>query len=479
MTIQLLTGIALSLTLSAGAQRARPNVLFLFADDLACDGLAALGNREIISPNMDGIVRSGVSFANTYNMGGWNGAISIASRSQLITGRYLWNTHRIEGGKYAAQLANREMWPQVMKDAGYKTFMTGKWHMTAIKPEQVFDQVALSRIGGMPGDTPAGYNRPLAKEDDWLPWDKSQGGYWSEGEHWSEKQADATIRYIEQNKEAKEPLFIYCAFNAPHDPRQSPKEFVDLYPVEKIGIPENFLSEHPFNKAMGAGRDLRDERLAPFPRTPYAIRKHRQEYYAIISHLDTQIGRILTALHENGLAENTLIILTSDNGLAMGSHGLLGKQSMYDHSMKIPLVISGCGLPAGRVHKELVYLQDLVPTLYQIAGIAKPAHDEFSSLLPIIEDREGAHGRDAVYGAYMMKQRMIRNERYKLFLIPDARQVYLFDMMVDPLETINLYGESQYDAEVRRLALRYRQLAVESGDTFDLTACFPDIFRDH
>ncbi len=474
----LLTGLALGLTLAAGAApKAKPNVLFLFVDDLTYDGLAALGNREIHSPNMDGIVRSGVSFANTYNMGGWSGAISIASRSQLITGRYLWNTRRIEGDGYAGQLSGRELWPQVMKDAGYKTYMTGKWHMTAVRPEQVFDQVDLPRIGGMPKDTRKGYDRPRSPDDNvWLPWDKRRGGYWSEGEHWSEKQADVTVRYIEQNKDSKEPLFIYCAFNAPHDPRQSPEEFVDMYAVDEILLPVNYLPEHPCNEAMGAGRELRDERLAPFPRTPYAIRKHRQEYYALISHLDVQIGRILKALKESGMDKNTLIVLAADNGLAVGSHGLLGKQSMYDHSMKIPLVISGCGLPAGRVQKELVYLQDLVPTVYQITGIRKPAHVEFSSLLPVIQRKRGAKGRDAVYGAYLEKQRMVRDGRYKLFLIPEARKAYLFDLVADPHETNDLYGQSRYAETVRRLASRYVQLAAESGDTFDVAAFFPELF---
>lgn len=458
-------------------EQKKPNVLFLFVDDMTYDGLNILGNKEIISPNLDKLITSGVRFSNTYIMGGWNGAISIASRSQLITGRYLWNTYQAEKSGYETELANQEMWPQAMKNAGYKTFQTGKWHMKAITPQQLFDKTVKVR-GGMPKDTPDAYNRPATKNDTiWTPWDQSKGGYWSEGKHWSEILADETIAYMEENRSSKQPLFLFCAFNAPHDPRQAPKEYVDLYRTDSLSIPENFLPIHPLCEEMGSGKTLRDERLAPFPRTPYSIQKHRQEYYALITHLNTQIGRILEVLRKNGMDKNTLIVFAADNGLSVGHHGLLGKQSMYDHSMKVPLVFCGLGLPQGEVRTQLTYLQDLVPTVYDLAGIKKPVHLDFISQIDVLKNSKSASKRDAVYAAYLQNaQRMVTDGRYKLFFIPAAKEVYLFDLKNDPLEVKNLFGNPEYAKVVQKLSAQYLKLSKESGDTFNLAAIYPQLF---
>lgn len=457
----------------------KPNVLFLFVDDLTFDGLNVLGNSDVISPNLDRLISTGVSFSNTYIMGGWNGAISIASRSQLITGRYLWNTRRAEKTKYEEEVANKEMWPQVMKKAGYKTFQTGKWHMTAVTAAQMFDKAVKVR-GGMPADTKDAYNRPLGRDDTaWTPWDKSKGGYWSEGKHWSEILADETINYMEENKNSGEPLFMFCSFNAPHDPRQSPREYVDMYDVDKISLPENFMPVHPLCEQMRSGKGLRDERLAPFPRTSYAVRKHLQEYYALITHLDAQVGRILEALRKTGLDKNTLIVFAGDNGLSVGHHGLLGKQSMYDHSVKVPLAFCGLDLPKGEVRDQLVYLQDLVPTVYDLVGIEKPAHLDFVSQVDILKHPKKKSQRKVVYSAYLQSaQRMVTDGHYKLFFIPAAKKVYLFDLEKDPLEMKDLFGDAKYQKIVKRLLKGYLEEAEASGDTFDLPAVYPDLFED-
>ncbi len=469
----------------------KPDILFLFVDDMTYDGLNALGNSQIISPNMDKIVKSGVSFVNNYNMGGWNGAISQASRTQLMTGMYVWNAFEAQGDRFSSLVEQRAMWPQVMQDAGYKTYHTGKWHMWYVKPGDIFQEVELTR-GGMPSDhyvfkaptngvnnTYLGYERPLSRDDDsWQPWDKSNGGYWVGEKHWSEEQADVLIGYIERNKESEQPLFMTCAFNAPHDPRQSPQEFVEMYDVDQIALPESFQAEHPYMVEMGCGKDLRDEELAPWPRTEYSIQKHRQEYYALISHLDVQIGRIMEALEKSGRADKTLIVFAADNGIAIGSHGLMGKQSMYDHSLKVPLVFAGCGLPKGEVRTQLTYMQDLVPTVMEIAGVEKPESMDFISELNVARDGALASNHDALYGAYLDVQRMVRDERYKLLLIPKAKKVYLFDLEKDPAETVNLYGQRKYNKIVKRLVAKYLATGKQAGEMYDITDSFPELFAE-
>ncbi len=469
----------------------RPDVLFIFIDDLTFNGLNALGDKEIISPNMDKLVNSGVKFVNNYNMGGWNGAISQASRTQLITGMTIWNAYKQqEDNKFADIKAKRTLWPQVMSDAGYQTYHTGKWHMSHVSPGQIFDKVeGLS--GGMMKDyyvfkaptngvpnTYLGYERPLSRDDNsWQPWDKSNGGYWKEdGEHWSVKQANFLINYMEANKDSEKPLFMSIAFNAPHDPRQSPKEFVDMYDIDKIKIPKSFQPEHPDMELMGCGKTLRDEELAPWPRTEYAVQKHRQEYYALITHLDVQIGRIMEELQKTGRADNTLIVFSADNGLAIGKHGLWGKQNMYEHSLKVPLVFSGLDLPKGETRKQLTYMQDLVPTVLEIAGIEKPSNMDFVSELNVVKDGKQPSNHEAIYGGYLDVQRMVRNERYKLFMIPKAKSVMLFDVVKDPDETKNLYGNPKYADEVKKLAAQYLMTSKKAGDIYDIPAIFPEIF---
>ena len=242
-------------------------------------------------------------------------------------------------------------------------------------------------------------------------------------------------------------------------------------------MPENFQSEHPLKELMGCPETMRDERLAPFPRTEYAVRKHRQEYYAIITHLDREIGRIMDQLKKSGLDENTLVIFAADNGLACGHHGLMGKQNVYEHSMRVPLVFSGCGIPENEKRDCLCYMQDLVPTVYDIAGIETPKHVDFRSLVSVLED-VGAEHYPAVYGAYRTHQRMVRNDRYKLVFIPEARTVYLFDLLDDPQEMHNLYGKQGYDKAVAELVEIYKKLAQETGDTQlkRMPELYPELF---
>ena len=459
------------------AQDAKPNVIFIFADDMTYEGAHGLGNPELKTPNIDRLIAGGTTFVNTFNMGGWGGAISVSSRSMLITGRYLWNSKALADSKYRAPDEARELWPQKMKDAGYQTWMTGKWHIDCVTPQQLFDQTKDVRPGGCPPTTEAQYFRPKSRDDNsWQPWDTSFGGYWSGGRHWTEVQTDDVVNYIESHKDSKTPFFMYCAFNAPHDPRQSPREFVDMYDVDQIALPVNFQPEHPLKELMGCPMSMRDEKMAPFPRTEYAVKKNRQEYYAIISHFDYHLGRILDEIEKSGIAKNTIIILAADNGLSCGQHGLMGKQNMYDHSVRVPLVFCGKGIPKGEKRYCLNYMQDLVPTVYELAGIEKPQDMQFRSLVPVLKNPK-AERLPYVYGAFTASdQRMVRNKDYKLFFIPKANTIYLFDMKKDPYETNNLAGDPKYAPVIKALAKEYAVLAREAGDKLDMRKYYPDLF---
>ena len=261
--------LTLSLT-SCTHKKEAPNILFILADDQSYQTVNEFGEQEVITPTIDELARQGTIFTAAYNMGGWNGAICIASRTMFNTGRFLWRAEQLDY-KLDSLAESGMIWSMEMEKLGYDTYMTGKWHVK-IKPEDIFTYSGTERPG-MPKDTPQGYNRPKDENDkEWLPWDKSFGGFWEGGTHWSEVVADETIDFLDIASKSSRPFFMYVAFNAPHDPRQSPKEYVDMYPLENISIPGSFLPEYPYKDKMGCGPDLRDEQLTPFPERNMQLR---------------------------------------------------------------------------------------------------------------------------------------------------------------------------------------------------------------
>ena len=453
----------------------QPNILFIFADDQCFDTLREWGNDEIETPNLDRLARSGVTFQRAYNMGSWSGAVCVASRTMLNTGRFLWRAHEVHPHLENERSEGR-FWSEHMRSAGYETYFSGKWHVGKEKIAQAaFDHVRHVRPG-MPNQTPAGYNRPIeGQPDKWSPYDTKFDGFWKGGKHWSEVLGDDAVDYLEHAAGQDKPFFMYLAFNAPHDPRQSPKEFVDKYPLQNISMPENFLPEYPFKDYIGAGPNLRDEKLAPFPRTEYAVKVNRQEYYAIITHMDQQIGRILDALEKTGKKEDTYIFYSADHGLAVGQHGLLGKQNMYDHSVRVPFIVSGPGLEAGRRVQTPVYIQDITASSLDLAGVEKPKHVEFTSVMPVARGETDKHAYDAIYGAYLQLQRSVTMDGYKLIVYPKAARTRLYNLLEDPLERKDLANDQEHKKTKQKLFRRLLELQEQMGDELDLKSVFASL----
>ncbi|MBE0655526.1 MAG: sulfatase-like hydrolase/transferase, partial [Bacteroidales bacterium] len=342
----------------------KPNILLFYVDDVTYTAVHALGNNEIITPNLDKMVESGVTFTHAYNMGSWTGAVCIASRAMMNTGRFLW---RAEASNYDEMVGRGEIWSQLLKKGGYNTYMAGKWHVQskALDVEKLFNQLGhvhegnpgnaytghkwdfvngvkeLEKqygVGSSNGIVPVGYNqimpfgfnRPLSPADTaWQPWNKQLGGYWEGGKHWSEVLGNDAVAFLNSAKENDDPFFMYLAFNAAHYLRQSPKEYIDMYSLKNISLPESYLPVYPYRSdSIDQYFGQTDLILAPFPRSEYAMKVHRQEYYALITHMDHEIGRILDALEKSGKADNTYIFFTADQGVAVGDHGMMGKQNM-------------------------------------------------------------------------------------------------------------------------------------------------------
>jgi arylsulfatase A-like enzyme len=263
----------------------------------------------------------------------------------------------------------------------------------------------------------------------------------------SELFTDAAVNFLRDYK-GDRPFAMYIAYTAPHDPRTPPEEYRRMYPPEKVKLPRNFLPQHPFDNGE---LKIRDENLAPFPRTPEVIRRHIAEYYGMITHLDAQIGRVFDALAQTRRQDNTIIVFAGDNGLAVGQHGLMGKQNMYDHSIRVPLIMAGPGVPKGKRMQAMCYLLDIFPTLCDLTGVPTPSTVEGRSLVPVL--RGNAGGRETIFAAYRNLMRSVRTDRWKLnvYFVQGKRTVQLFDLRSDPWEMQDLADERDQSERVREM----------------------------
>ena len=442
----------------AGAQSAhaqRPNILFLFADDMRSTTIHALGNDGIITPNLDQLVRSGTSYINNYIMGGTSGAVSMPSRAMLMTGRYLFSLDR-EGQSIPRE---HTLMGETLKNAGYQTFGIGKWHNGQQAFNRGFGDGREIFFGGMADH----WNVPVYDYDlsgeyaARIPYTVSfetqqvayrNADHITSGKHSSELFSDQAIEFINRY-DGKNPFFMYVAYMAPHDPRVMPQKYMDMYDTAKIELPANFMPEHPFDN--GEMR-IRDEVLLGFPRDKAEVKNEILRYYAMITHLDEQIGRVVEALMSKGLYENTIIVFAADNGLAIGQHGLLGKQNLYEHSIKVPLVFAGKGFEAGKKEEGFTYLQDIFPTLCELTDTPVPPSVESQSVL-------SRKKREVMYYAYRHLQRAVRQDDFKLieYHVNGVETIQLFDLKNDPMELINLASQPRYSKKVNGMQKLMRE----------------------
>lgn len=434
----------------------RPNVLFLMSDDQRADALSAAGHPDVRTPALDRLALRGTWFERAYCMGSNSGAVCQPSRAMVLTGRSLY---RIPGAP-ADPGTPVALLPELFRAAGYATFGTGKWHNGRDWFARGFEDGAAIFFGGMgshtelavhdydpSGEFPGDARRPI-------------------GAFSSEAFADAAVRFL-AGHDGSRPFFLYVSFTAPHDPRTPPPEYRARYDPERLALPPNFLPLHPFDNGEMV---VRDERLAPWPRTAEVVREHLADYYAMIEHLDAQVGRVLAALESSGFAEDTVVVYASDHGLAVGSHGLLGKQNLYEHSMRAPLILAGPGIPEGRRDDRFAYLFELHPTLCELAGIELPEGSgvEGRSLL-------GAGGgrRGSVFTAYKGVQRAVRDGRWKLIRYPRIDRTQLFDLAADPHETRDLAGDPAHVVDRWRLTGLLVEWQASVGDAQPLAVGDP------
>ena len=427
----------LALAVALMAQQ-RPNVLLLFADDLRADQLGAFGGQGVHTPNLDALAAAGTMLTQVYCMGSRHGAVCAPSRAMLMSGRVLTRAPDDLGGCKTL--------PEWLREAGYATFMTGKWHNGDGALTRAFPDARAVFRGGMCDH----FQVPLCDVDRGrIVRRRRPAG------HSTEHFADAAIDFFGRHRAAGsgQPFFVYVPFTAPHDPRDPPRRWLErLRDLPRPQLPPNFRGQHGVDLGKPT-MTVRDENLLGWPRDAEAVRDQLVEYRALVAHLDEQIGRILASLARYGFADDTLVVFTADHGLALGSHGLLGKQSLYEHSMRAPCIVRGPGAKAGAARDGLCYLLDLMPTIAAACGLERLPGIDGRSLWPMIAG--GAAVRDELLLIYANTQRALRRGSRKLIDLPQIGRVMMFDVARDPHELVDLSGElDQADLRQRLTAAR-------------------------
>lgn len=454
----------------------KPNILFVFADDQRFDTIGALGNAEIYTPHLDRLVESGTVFTRAHIPGGSSAAVCMPSRAMLHTGRTLFRIHG-EGQSIPPEHA---LLGESLRGAGYETFGTGKWHNGTASYARSFSAGGEIFFGGMDDH----WNVPACDFDESGKYEKEQpfiknpqgerevrkrlADHIYPGVHSTDLFTGATIEFL-HNRDKDRPFFAYVSLMAPHDPRTMPRQFLEMYDAQKLTLPSNFQPEHIID--TGALR-VRDELLAKIPREPDEIRQHLAEYYAMISHLDDGLGRIIETLASRGELDETIIVFSGDNGLALGQHGLLGKQNLYEHSVRVPLIFSGPGIGRGVRRDDLVYLMDICPTLCSLAGAPVAESMEACDLSTVLRGDAERTGHEVLYLAYCDTIRGVSDGDFKLIEYYGG-ETQLFDLRNDPAELHNLADEPGHEMkrnELRkslvRLSREWEEEERPAGKTF-------------
>ncbi|WP_125705925.1 sulfatase-like hydrolase/transferase [Lacticaseibacillus daqingensis] len=445
------------------------NVILMIADDQRFNTIHALGNPEIITPNFDQLVARGTSFTEAFIPGGSSGAVCMPSRAMLHTGRYV--TSWEDDGDTIPD--DQALLGEELQKGGYTSIGVGKWHNGTRAFARSFNDGGNIFFGGMwdHWNVPVNDYDPTGKYDHFkrfvqdpfsskriidLPADRI-----NIGKHSTDLFADTMIEKIHEHAEDDQPFFMYGAFMAPHDPRTMPSKYSALYDPDTISVPDNYLPQHPFEFDM---RAQRDESLEAYPRPIAAVKRHIADYYAMITHIDDRVGDIVAALEETGQLDNTLIVYVADHGISLGQHGLMGKQNLYDNSIRIPMILAGPDIPVNHRVAGKALLLDMMPTILDYVGLPKPDGMFGHSLLPQIHGENA--GRDAVYLQFTDKIRGVVTPDYKLieYRTVQGSHTQLFDRHTDPLEEVDLAKTEAAQPIVAELRHQLRVMAAAQGD---------------
>jgi arylsulfatase A-like enzyme len=482
--ICLFTGLLLGLNLAAVA---KPNILLIMADDLAKHALGCYGNKDIQTPGLDRLAGEGMRFEHALTPN----SFCTPSRAVVLTGKY---SHK-NGVLRLNQLfdGSQQTFPKLLQAAGYETSLFGKWHL--LSQPTGFDHYCVMKMQGMVDD-------PMVFEPqhDWVAWSMetrenktyNKGGRIIKGYN-NEVLTTEAINWLKEKRDPNKPFCLLLHPKPPHAPYNPPKKYEDFLKDVVIPEPATLLDDYKGRTPEAIQDIMTSNRIvlgSAFQKQRKKLEKENPDitrdeltramyqeyikgYYRLVKSVDDNVGRVLDYLDESGLAENTLVIFTSDQGFSLGEHGFYNKQWMYENPLHQPLLVRYPGVvKAGTVHESMVNHVDLAPTLLDVAGLPIPSDMQGYSLKPILEGKADKVRDASYYHFYSHGKRLpemigVRTDRYKLIHYPGMDGDYqweLFDLKNDPDEMNNLAGNPE-SAEVRtRMEAELRKLIQKLED---------------
>lgn len=449
--MRLLLLLSCFLVLHSSFAAERPNVLFIISDDLTDTALGCYGNKVCKTPNIDRLAARGTRFTRAYCQGTYCGP----SRASFMSGYYPHATGVQGYISPRAAIGDRATWAQHFKNAGYHSARVSKiFHMGVPGGIEeggdgrdhdggngADDALSWTERFNSPGPEwkAKGVGETLEKNPDGLK--PVVGGNTfvivaAEGDddvHSDGKTALKASDLLLQRRD--EPFFLAVGFVRPHVPFVAPKKYFDMYPWERMTLPEKVPGDWDDIPKPGINYKTSVNMQMDITRQKKAV----SGYYAAVSYMDAQVGRVLDALEKSGQADNTIIIFTSDHGYHLGEHDFWAKVSLHDESARVPLIISVPGKKPG-VSDSLVELLDLYPTTAKLCGLEVPARLQGRDMSPILDDPQ-ARVHDTVFSvAGSSKGLMLRDDRWVFIQYgEDARGgMELYDMQNDPLQHTNL-----------------------------------------
>jgi len=427
-------------------QEKKPNILFILTDDQAPHTLKAYGNRVCRTPNLDRLASEGITFTSAHHMGSWSGAVCTPSRTMIMTGRHVWRTRGLptRNKKGSDHSPDKDLaaltpsdpayfsMPAIFHRAGYDTFRTCKMGNSYEHANRLFQERRDKSCRGN-GDKPDSL--------------------------WHGEQVLTYLRKRQATQD-KDPFLIYFGFSHPHDPRYGQPELLARYGATNGDLTTtvnpkspplqiNYLPAHPFHHGHPNLRDEVRVQGVMTRRDAATIRNELGREYACIEQIDRQIGRVLKQLEAMGELDNTYIFFTSDHGIAVGRHGLTGKQNLYEHTWRVPLIVRGPGIKAGSRALGNTYLMDVLPTMCDLAGIPQSDMMDGLSFKSVLLGRQ-EQIRDVLYGVYCggtkPGMRAVKKGDWKLIkydtLDGKVRKTQLFNLRENPNELLKEHHDS-------------------------------------
>ncbi len=422
----------------------RPNILFIIVDDQSPFDLKVYDPNSICdTPNINRLAAEGMTFDGAYHMGAYVGAVCTPSRHMVMTGRTVWHLPHGPGKKTCPPNYEQYAMAAVFNAAGYDTMRTCKR-----------------------GNSYAGANGQFKVVRDAT----KRGGTDETGSVWHGQQV---LDYLNERESSDDdnPFLIYFGFSHPHDTRDGTPELLKKYGAvnhtdrsilpsandRQPPLPVNYLPKHPFHHGHPNLRDEVSVKGVWEKRDGQTIRNELGREFACNENIDIQIGKVLRKLQSMGELDNTYIVYTSDHGMAIGRHGLQGKQNLYQHTWRVPYIVRGPGIKAGSRAEGNVYLLDSLPTICDLAGVDAPKHVEGKSFKSILMG-QATTVRDVLYGVYnggtKPGMRCVKKGDWKLIkydvLDGKVRETQLFNLADNPNEWLSEHGKE--DDRFRDLA---------------------------